>query len=141
SKRDETLFVLERFGVRQHFTAIITREEYTQPKPAPDAFLTAAAALGVEPQRCVVVEDTGRGGTAAAAAGCPAVAVPRDFRRRHAGLYARQRFPPRRAGAAESRCGDRRGDRGARGQVIHGGRCRARTHLRNDGVRVTVSGV
>lgn len=38
-------------------------------KPAPDVYLAAAAALGVDPKRCAVVEDTVTGGTAGVAAG------------------------------------------------------------------------
>jgi beta-phosphoglucomutase-like phosphatase (HAD superfamily) len=38
-------------------------------KPAPDVYLAAAAALGADPRRCAVVEDTVTGVTAGAAAG------------------------------------------------------------------------
>lgn len=38
-------------------------------KPAPDVYLAAAAALGVDPRRCAVVEDTVTGVTAGVAAG------------------------------------------------------------------------
>jgi beta-phosphoglucomutase-like phosphatase (HAD superfamily) len=38
-------------------------------KPAPDVYLAAAAALGVDPARCAVVEDTVPGTTAGVAAG------------------------------------------------------------------------
>ena len=38
-------------------------------KPAPDLFLHASAAMGVEPSRCVVVEDSPAGITAAKSAG------------------------------------------------------------------------
>jgi HAD superfamily hydrolase (TIGR01509 family) len=40
-------------------------------KPAPDLFLFAAAAMGVDADRCVVVEDSVAGVTAARAAGMP----------------------------------------------------------------------
>jgi HAD superfamily hydrolase (TIGR01509 family) len=43
-------------------------------KPAPDLFLLAAATRGVAPSRCVVVEDSVAGVTAARAAGMTAVA-------------------------------------------------------------------
>ena len=38
-------------------------------KPAPDVYLAAAAALGVPPARCLVVEDTPTGIQAGVAAG------------------------------------------------------------------------
>ena len=40
-----------------------------KPKPAPDLYWHAAAALGVDPSRCVVVEDSPTGARAARAAG------------------------------------------------------------------------
>jgi beta-phosphoglucomutase-like phosphatase (HAD superfamily) len=45
-------------------------------KPAPDAFLAAAAAIGAAPEDCVVFEDSLAGIAAGAAAGCFVVAVP-----------------------------------------------------------------
>jgi beta-phosphoglucomutase-like phosphatase (HAD superfamily) len=42
-------------------------------KPAPDVYLAAAAALKVDPARCLVVEDTVTGVTAGVAAGATVV--------------------------------------------------------------------
>jgi HAD superfamily hydrolase (TIGR01509 family) len=42
-----------------------------KPKPAPDLFLHAARALGVDPADCVVIEDSATGARAARAAGIP----------------------------------------------------------------------
>lgn len=42
-------------------------------KPAPDLFLHAASRMGVAPQRCVVIEDSPPGVTAATAAGMTAI--------------------------------------------------------------------
>lgn len=67
---------LERAGLRNHFTAISTRDDVVHPKPAPDIYLDAARRLGVAPQRCVAFEDSGIGLTAAHAAGCMAFMVP-----------------------------------------------------------------
>lgn len=47
-----------------------------RPKPDPDAYLTAARRLGVDPARCVVVEDSPAGAAAGVAAGIPTVVVP-----------------------------------------------------------------
>lgn len=68
--------VLAKFGLRERFAEVVTLECYARPKPAPDAFLAAAAALGVAPERCVVVEDAEKGVVAAHAAGARCVAVP-----------------------------------------------------------------
>ena len=42
-------------------------------KPEPDLFLFAAASMGVEPSRCVVIEDSRFGVTGAVAAGMRAI--------------------------------------------------------------------
>lgn len=47
-----------------------------RPKPAPDIFLVAAEALGVEPAACLVIEDAPSGVQAAIAAGMRVIAVP-----------------------------------------------------------------
>lgn len=48
---------------------IFSSEDVGRGKPAPDLFLYAAARMGVEPGRCVVVEDSPLGVRAAVAAG------------------------------------------------------------------------
>ncbi|MFI5983840.1 HAD family hydrolase [Streptomyces sp. NPDC051555] len=48
---------------------IFSSEDVGKGKPAPDLFLHAAARMGVEPARCVVVEDSPLGVRAARAAG------------------------------------------------------------------------
>lgn len=58
---------------------VVGTDEYAQgvrPKPDPDAYLTAARRLGVDPARCVVVEDSPAGAAAGVAAGVPTVVVP-----------------------------------------------------------------
>ncbi|MBC8729021.1 HAD family hydrolase [Paraburkholderia sp. UCT2] len=48
---------------------IFSGHETPRSKPFPDVYLAAAAALGVEPTRCAVIEDTVTGATAGVAAG------------------------------------------------------------------------
>lgn len=55
---------------RSFFTDTITGDEVPRPKPAPDMYLEAARRVGAEPARCLVVEDSYSGMSAAAAAGC-----------------------------------------------------------------------
>jgi HAD superfamily hydrolase (TIGR01509 family) len=57
----------ERFGERVFTVAMVAR-----PKPAPDLFLHAASAMGVDPSQCLVVEDSDLGIAAAQAAGMTA---------------------------------------------------------------------
>jgi len=49
---------------------IFSGHEMPRSKPAPDVYLAAAAAVGVHPSRCAVVEDTVTGVMAGVAAGC-----------------------------------------------------------------------
>ena len=70
---------LDKFGLRRFFKDLLTRERYAKAKPEPDAFLAAAAALGLPPARCVVLEDAERGVVAARRAGTKCVAVPNEW--------------------------------------------------------------
>lgn len=69
---------LQRFDVDRLFPVKATRDDVgkERTKPHPDLFLLAAERLGVDPTRCVVLEDSEPGVTAANAAGCITVGVP-----------------------------------------------------------------
>ena len=61
---------LEKCGLMPYFKGrIFSGHELPRSKPAPDVYLAAAAALGVDPKRCAVVEDTVTGVMAGVAAG------------------------------------------------------------------------
>jgi HAD superfamily hydrolase (TIGR01509 family) len=81
SVRAEVAIVLDHLDVRGRLDAVVAREDYDVPKPAPDAYRAAARALGLAPEACVVVEDTARGVRAGLAAGCTVVAVPSELTR------------------------------------------------------------
>ncbi len=58
---------------------IFSRHDVGRPKPAPDLYLHAAAALGAPPAACAVVEDSVPGARAARAAGMTCLGyAPRD---------------------------------------------------------------
>jgi beta-phosphoglucomutase len=61
--------------IRAFFQAIVTGEQVTQGKPAPDTFLLAAQELGLDPGQCVVVEDAVQGVAAGKSAGMAVIAV------------------------------------------------------------------
>jgi beta-phosphoglucomutase-like phosphatase (HAD superfamily) len=67
--------VLEHLGIRRFFNTIVTSEDVTRQKPAPDIFLEAGRRLGVPPQFCRAYEDTDLGLQAINAAGMEAVDV------------------------------------------------------------------
>ncbi|MGN6414620.1 HAD family hydrolase [Flexivirga sp.] len=58
------------------FTVVVTGDRVDKGKPDPEAYLTAAAELGVDPGKCVAIEDSIPGVRAAVAAGVPTIAVP-----------------------------------------------------------------
>jgi HAD superfamily hydrolase (TIGR01509 family) len=81
SNRLDVGYVMDRFDLGRYFAAVVTRDDYVRPKPEPDAFLAAAAQLGVRPQDCVVVEDAYKGIIAAKRAGAKVAAIPNEYTR------------------------------------------------------------
>jgi HAD superfamily hydrolase (TIGR01509 family) len=68
--------VLELTGFGDAFRVTVSSEEVSRGKPAPDVYLEAARQLGVDPARCVAIEDSSNGLRSAAAAGMTVIAVP-----------------------------------------------------------------
>jgi HAD superfamily hydrolase (TIGR01509 family) len=67
---------LTRLGVRDRFGHVSCRDEDVPPKPAPDVYLRACAALEVAPHEALAVEDSPNGIAAAKRAGLRCIAVP-----------------------------------------------------------------
>lgn len=68
-------FVLEQFHLKSFFSVTVNGMQVKRPKPFPDVFLEAARQLHVDPQNCIVFEDSPTGVTAARAAGMRVVGV------------------------------------------------------------------
>ncbi len=79
SVRAEVELILGSLGLSSLLDAVVAREDYRDAKPAPDAYLTAAARLGLRAEECAVVEDTPRGLAAALAARMRALALPNEL--------------------------------------------------------------
>lgn len=60
----------------QTFTHVVTGDQVQRGKPDPESYTRAAELLGVEPQRCLAIEDSATGAAAAQQAGCIVLAVP-----------------------------------------------------------------
>ncbi len=60
--------------IYEFFDVIISGEEVSNSKPAPDIFLKAAEELKIDPIDCVVLEDSSNGVKAAKAAGMKCIA-------------------------------------------------------------------
>jgi HAD superfamily hydrolase (TIGR01549 family) len=65
-------------GLRDVLGAIVSSDEVPRGKPDPDVYLLAAERLGVDPGRCLVVEDSLNGVRAGNAAGMFVVLVPNE---------------------------------------------------------------
>ncbi len=75
SQPDGLRYKLELCGLLQRFgDRVFSAAQVKNGKPAPDLFLFAADRLGVNPSRCVVIEDSPYGVQAARAAGMHALA-------------------------------------------------------------------
>lgn len=69
SPQEQIEFCMKKAGLSDCFELLFSAELVERPKPAPDVFLETAKRLGVEPQECLVVEDSHNGSRAARAAG------------------------------------------------------------------------
>jgi HAD superfamily hydrolase (TIGR01509 family) len=63
-------------GLLEMFETIVTRDDVVNPKPHPEPYLTAARRLGIDPLKCLALEDSHSGVRAAHAAGMQTVMVP-----------------------------------------------------------------
>ena len=71
--------IVRLLGLEGAFDAVVSGEEVARGKPAPDIFLRAAARIGLEPGRAVVLEDAPAGVAAGKAAGCKVIALVAGF--------------------------------------------------------------
>ena len=71
-----TEFSLRSAGLVDRFKAVVTGDQITRGKPAPDIYLEAAQRLGLEPTECVALEDSDAGVLAASAAGMVTLCIP-----------------------------------------------------------------
>lgn len=67
--------VIDGLELREHFPVIVGGADVKNGKPDPEIFLRCAEAMGIEPARCVVFEDTPAGVEAAYRAGMRCIAI------------------------------------------------------------------
>ncbi len=75
SARAEATLILGRIGFEDWFDPVITCDDVTRAKPAPDCYALAIRRLGVPAAQCVAVEDSLHGIQAAREAGAGVVGV------------------------------------------------------------------
>ena len=88
SYRKEALHVLKALDIEESLDEVLTREDVQNPKPDPEIYLLAAQKLKVQPQDCLVLEDSPNGVRAGVAAGMNVIAVATPFT--IAGLHSSQ---------------------------------------------------
>ena len=72
-------FVLNNLNIARFFEAVVSAQDVKNGKPDPEIFLVAASRLGVDPQDCLVIEDTLAGLQGAQRAGMPSIAITTGF--------------------------------------------------------------
>lgn len=86
--RQMLMKTLRAIRVDHHFRVIVAGEDTERGKPHPDPFLLAAQQLEVEPERCLVLEDSPTGERAATAAGMACVRVDAERYRLRDGAFS-----------------------------------------------------
>jgi len=81
STKESVVASLLSLKLQDRFEIFVCAGDYQKSKPDPEAFLLAAARLGVAPERCLVFEDTEMGIQAAKAAGMASVKIPPPWER------------------------------------------------------------
>lgn len=76
TRRPRAPHKLETAGLLPYFQSITAGNDVARPKPAPDIYLLAASRIGVDPARCLALEDSPAGVRAALAAGMTVIQVP-----------------------------------------------------------------
>jgi HAD superfamily hydrolase (TIGR01509 family) len=74
--RENALPIIKQAKVDCYFDAIVCGNEIARSKPDPEIFLNAALKLGVPPERCIVLEDSESGITAASRARMKPILIP-----------------------------------------------------------------
>ncbi|MES2661580.1 MAG: HAD family phosphatase [Verrucomicrobiota bacterium] len=67
---------LKIVGISDWFDEVVTADDIVEGKPAPDIFLKAAKLLGVDPTKCLALEDAPAGILSAQRAGMQVIAIP-----------------------------------------------------------------
>jgi len=89
ARREEIETTLQATGLRKHFLVIVAAEDFTLGKPHPESFLLALNKLneakgggipgGINPEECLVIEDSVGGVAGARAAGMRCLAISNSY--------------------------------------------------------------
>jgi HAD superfamily hydrolase (TIGR01509 family) len=79
--RVKVAFGMQALELNGTFEAIVSGDDVTHSKPAPEIYLTAAQRLGIAPTECIAIEDAPAGVEAAKRAGMCCIAVTNSVAR------------------------------------------------------------
>ncbi len=83
SNRPDSVKILEDIGIKNLFTAIVTKEDYSKRKPDPEPYLVTAQKLSIKPEECLVVEDSEVGLKSALNAGMKCIVIYNEYTKEH----------------------------------------------------------
>jgi HAD superfamily hydrolase (TIGR01509 family) len=75
SIKETATLMLEVTGIKEYFDLIITNEDIKNPKPSPEGYFYCMKYLKVNPNECIIVEDSDKGYEAAVSSGAKVVRV------------------------------------------------------------------
>ena len=76
STRDRALTILRQHNIVEYFDEFVFGNEIEKGKPNPDIFLKACDKISVNPEECLVLEDSESGIQAAYSANIPVICIP-----------------------------------------------------------------
>ena len=76
TRRERAHYLLEQIKIKDKVDYIICGDQVENSKPDPEIFLKAAKGLNMEPENCIVIEDSDAGILAASRAGMKGINVP-----------------------------------------------------------------
>ena len=78
SAKDDILSVVKSIGIDEYMEFLVSSNQVERGKPEPDVFLFTAETMGVNPNECLVIEDSRQGVTAALKAGMKCIGFDQD---------------------------------------------------------------
>lgn len=79
SIRNTVDIILDRMNIRDYFDVTLSNEEVAKPKPSPEMYFKAMNLLGLEPDQCLIIEDSAPGVQAAQQASPHLIVVNSPF--------------------------------------------------------------
>ena len=83
ASRDAPRATVSENRLHDYFNTLVSADDVSHSKPAPDCYLLAVKRLGLKPGDCIAIEDTANGVRAAVAANIPCVAIATKMSQHH----------------------------------------------------------